>query len=324
VGHAVWLKREDLLHTGAHKINNALGQALLAKRMGKPRIIAETGAGQHGVATATACALLGLDCPVYMGTEDMRRQKPNVQRMLLNGTARRRGRRGGAHPSREAVVGGHPHWVTNVATTHYILGSAVGRHPSRRSCATCSASSATRRGPRFLEACGRLPRRVVDVRRPEDANAIVTIVPLRDDDAVRLIGVEAAGEGLATAVNGAPRSRQAGAAGSCTAPTRRSSGEEGQITEAHSVSAGLDYPGTGPRARPPARLGRAHYVAVTDADALAAFKRVAQLEGIIPALESSHALAWVMANPDGAADALDLVCLSGRGDKDLAEVIGHG
>ena len=322
VGHPVWLKREDLLHTGAHKINNALGQALLAKRMGKKRIIAETGAGQHGVAAATACALLGLDCTVYMGTEDMRRQEPNVQRMLLMGT-RVAAVDAGARTLKEAVSEAIRDWVANVATTHYIIGSAVGPAPFPALVRDLQRIIGDEARAQVLEACGRLPRRVVACVGG-GSNAIGTFVPFVGDDGVDLIGVEAAGDGLATGRHGAPLTvggRGGILHGSYSAIMQD---DEGQITEAHSVSAGLDYPGTGPEHAHLRDLGRAHYVAITDTEALAAYRRVAELEGIIPALESAHALAWVMANPDGAADALDLVCLSGRGDKDLAEVISRG
>ncbi len=260
-GRRILLKREDLLHTGAHKLNNALGQALLAQRMGKRRVIAETGAGQHGVATATACALLGLDCVVYMGTEDMRRQEPNVQRMDLLG-AEVAPVQSGARTLKEAVSEAIRDWVAHVEDTHYVIGSSVGPAPYPAIVRDLQRVIGDEARAQVLEREGRLPSRA----------AI-----LQDD--------------------------------------------EGQILEAHSVSAGLDYPGSGPQHAHLRDTGRARYVAVTDADALAAFRRVTQLEGIIPALESSHALAWVLANA-GPADGLDLVCLSGRGDKDLAEVLG--
>ena len=321
VGHPVWLKREDLLHTGAHKINNALGQALLAKRMGKPRIVAETGAGQHGVATATACALLGLECIVYMGTEDMRRQEPNVRRMELMGTTVA-GVDSGARTLKEAVSEAIRDWVANVGDTHYILGSAVGPAPFPALVRDLQRVIGDEARAQVLEACGRLPNRVIACVGG-GSNAIGTFVPFIEDDGVALIGVEAAGKGLASGAHGAPLTvggRGGILHGSYSAIMQD---EEGQITEAHSISAGLDYPGTGPQHAHLRDLGRAHYVAVTDVDALAAFKRTAELEGIIPALESSHALAWILANPDQGADPLDLVCLSGRGDKDLAEVLAQ-
>jgi tryptophan synthase beta chain len=318
-GRAVYLKREDLNHTGAHKINNALGQGLLAKRMGKQRIIAETGAGQHGVATATACALLGLECVVYMGAEDIRRQQPNVQRMGLLG-ARVEPVDAGARTLKEAVSAAIRDWVANVGDTHYILGSAVGPAPFPvivRDLQRVIGDEARRQ---LLEVEGRLPRRVVACVGG-GSNAIGTFVPFVEDEDVELIGVEAAGEGTDTPRHGAPLTvggRGGVLHGSYSAIMQD---EDGQILEAHSISAGLDYPGTGPEHAWLRDSGRARYEAVTDEDALAAFRRCAELEGIIPALESSHALAWVLANPDDRDDALDLVCLSGRGDKDLAEAL---
>jgi len=295
-GRRILLKREDLLHTGAHKLNNALGQALLTRRMGKPRVIAETGAGQHGVATATACALLGLECVVYMGTEDMRRQEPNVQRMRLLG-AHVAPVEVGARTLKEAVSEAIRDWVTNVETTHYVIGSSVGPAP--------------------------FPVIVRDLQRVigDEARSIGTFVPFLEDAGVELVGVEAAGEGLETGHHGAPLAaggRPGVLHGSLSAILQD---REGQIVEAHSVSAGLDYPGSGPQHAHLRDTGRARYVAVTDDDALAAFRRVTELEGIIPALESAHALAWSLANDGGD---LDLVCLSGRGDKDLAEVLAVG
>jgi tryptophan synthase beta chain len=318
-GRPVFLKREDLNHTGAHKINNALGQGLLALRMGKRRIIAETGAGQHGVATATACALLGLECIVYMGSEDIRRQQPNVQRMELMG-ATVVPVDAGARTLKEAVSAAIRDWVANVQTTHYVLGSAVGPAPFPVIVRDLQRVIGDEARAQLLEAEGRLPRRVVACVGG-GSNAIGTFVPFVDDAGVELIGVEAAGEGIDTPRHGAPLTvggRGGVLHGSFSAIMQD---EDGQILEAHSVSAGLDYPGTGPEHAWLRDSGRARYEAVTDADALAAFRRCAELEGIIPALESSHALAWVLANPDPAEDALDLVCLSGRGDKDLAEVL---
>jgi tryptophan synthase beta chain len=244
VGHAVWLKREDLLHTGAHKINNALGQALLAKRMGKRRSSRRRARASTEVATATACALLGLDCTVYMGTEDMRRQEPNVQRMLLMGT-HVAAVDAGARTLKEAVSEAIRDWVTNVATTHYILGSAVGPAPFPALVRDLQRIIGDEARAQILEACGRLPRRVVACVGG-GSNAIGTFVPFVDDDAVDLIGVEAAGEGLATGRHGAPLT--AGGRGGILHGSYSAimQDEEGQITEAHSVSAGLDYPGTGP------------------------------------------------------------------------------
>ncbi|CAA9538762.1 MAG: Tryptophan synthase beta chain [uncultured Solirubrobacteraceae bacterium] len=321
VGHEVWLKREDLLHTGAHKINNALGQGLLAKRMGKHRIVAETGAGQHGVATATACALLSLECIVYMGTEDMRRQEPNVRRMELMG-ANVVPVELGARTLKEAVSAAIRDWVTNVGDTHYILGSAVGPAPFPALVRDLQRVIGDEARAQILAARGRLPRRVIACVGG-GSNAIGTFVPFLEDEEVDLIGVEGAGEGIASGRHGAPLT--AGGRGGILHGSYSAimQNDEGQITDAYSVSAGLDYPGTGPQHAHLRDIGRAHYVGVGDDAAIAAYRAVARLEGIIPALESSHALAWVMANPDGAGDALDLICLSGRGDKDLAEVLAH-
>ncbi len=316
-GHEIWLKREDLLHTGAHKINNALGQALLARRMGKPRVIAETGAGQHGVATAVACARLGLRCVVYMGTEDMRRQRPNVERMELLG-ATVAPVEDGARTLKEAVSAAIRDWVANVGGTHYIIGSAVGPAPYPALVRDLQRVIGDEARAQILERAGRLPARVVACVGG-GSNAIGTFTPFVEDREVALVGVEAAGEGLGSGRHGAPLTaggRPGVLHGSYSAIMQD---DEGQIAEAHSVSAGLDYPGTGPEHAWLRDSGRAAYVAVDDREALAAFRRVSRLEGIIPALESSHALAWAMA--EGPGD-LDLVCLSGRGDKDLAEVLG--
>ncbi|HWT22806.1 MAG TPA: tryptophan synthase subunit beta [Solirubrobacteraceae bacterium] len=319
VGHPVWLKREDLMHTGSHKLNNALGQCLLARRMGKPRIIAETGAGQHGVATATACALLGLECVVYMGTEDMRRQQPNVQRMRLLG-ATVRGVDAGSRTLKEAVSAAIRDWVANVGDTHYAIGSCVGPAPFPALVRDLQRVIGDEARAELLERSGRLPRRVIACVGG-GSNAIGTFVPFVADDGVELVGVEAAGEGLETGRHGAPLT--VGGRGGVLqgAYSAIMQDEDGQITEAHSVSAGLDYPGSGPEHAWLRDSGRARYDAITDEQAVAAFRRLAELEGIIPALESSHAIAWVLAHPDAGADALDLVCLSGRGDKDLAEVL---
>jgi tryptophan synthase beta chain len=317
-GHPIYLKREDLNHTGAHKINNALGQALLAVRMGKRRIIAETGAGQHGVASATACALLGLECVVYMGTEDMRRQKPNVERMELLG-ARVEAVEAGARTLKEAVSAAIRDWVTNVETTHYIIGSCVGPAPYPALVRDLQRVIGDEARAQVRERCGRLPQRVIACVGG-GSNSIGIFTAFAADAGVELIGVEAAGEGLESGRHGAPLTA-AGLPGVLHgAFSAVMQDEDGQIMEAHSISAGLDYPGTGPEHAWLRDSGRARYVAVTDEEALAAFTRTARLEGIIPALESSHALAWSLAN--GPSD-LDLVCLSGRGDKDLAEVIAH-
>jgi tryptophan synthase beta chain len=315
-GHPIYLKREDLNHTGAHKINNALGQALLAQRMGKRRIIAETGAGQHGVASATACALLGLECVVYMGTEDMRRQRPNVERMMLLG-AQVVGVQAGARTLKEAVSEAIRDWVTNVGTSHYIIGSCVGPAPYPALVRDLQRVIGEEARAQVLERAGRLPQRVIACVGG-GSNSIGVFTGFLDDREVQLIGVEAAGEGVDTGRHGAPLTvggRAGVLHGSYSAVMQD---EDGQILEAHSISAGLDYPGTGPQHAWLRDTGRARYFAVTDEEALAAFGQTARLEGIIPALESSHALAWTHAHPDSE---LDIVCLSGRGDKDLAEVL---
>ncbi|HEX2397445.1 MAG TPA: tryptophan synthase subunit beta [Solirubrobacteraceae bacterium] len=318
IGHAVFLKREDLLHTGAHKLNNALGQALLARRMGKARVIAETGAGQHGVATATACALLGLKCLVYMGTQDMRRQEPNVRRMELLG-ASVAPVEAGARTLKEAVSAAIRDWVANVRTTHYVIGSSVGPAPYPALVRDLQRVIGDEARAQVLAAAGRLPDRVVACVGG-GSNAIGTFLAFLDDPGVELVGVEAGGEGLDSGRHGAPLTaggRPGVLHGSMSAVLQD---DDGQIAEAHSVSAGLDYPGSGPQHAHLRDSGRARYVAVTDAQAVSAFRRLAQLEGIIPALEPAHAVAWLFETP--GAD-LDLVCLSGRGDKDLAEVLGR-
>jgi tryptophan synthase beta chain len=314
-GHPVWLKREDLNHTGAHKINNAIGQCLLARRMGKRRIIAETGAGQHGVASATACALLDLECIVYMGAEDIRRQRPNVERMQLLG-AEVIAVKAGARTLKEAVSAAIRDWVANVATTHYVIGSAVGPAPFPaivRDLQRCIGDEAR---AQILEKAGRLPARVIACVGG-GSNAIGTFIPFREDEEVELVGVEAAGDGLDTGRHGAPLT--AGGRGGVLHGSYSAimQDDEGQILEAHSISAGLDYPGSGPEHAWLRDSGRARYVAIGDDEALAAFRTMAELEGIIPALESAHAIAWALANPG----EMDLICLSGRGDKDLAEVL---
>jgi tryptophan synthase beta chain len=317
-GRTILLKREDLNHTGAHKINNALGQALLARRMGKRRVIAETGAGQHGVATATACALLDLECLVYMGAEDIRRQRPNVQRMELLG-ATVRPVEAGARTLKEAVSEAIRDWVANVASTHYIIGSSVGPAPYPVIVRDLQRVIGDEARAQALEAEGRLPDRVIACVGG-GSNAIGTFVPFVDDAEVELVGVEAGGAGLTSGRHGAPLTVSGPAGvlhGSLSAVLQD---EMGQILEAHSVSAGLDYPGSGPEHAWLRDLGRARYVAVSDEDALRTFRLVTRLEGIIPALETAHALHLALQPADSA---LDLVCLSGRGDKDLAEVLGE-
>ncbi len=315
-GHPIYLKREDLNHTGAHKINNAIGQGLLARRMGKRRIIAETGAGQHGVAAATACALLDLECIVYMGTEDMRRQRPNVERMELLG-ARVEPVQAGARTLKEAVSAAIRDWVTNVATTHYIIGSCVGPAPYPVIVRDLQRVIGDEARAQILERAGRLPQRVIACVGG-GSNAIGIFIPFVDDAEVELVGVEAAGAGIDTGRHGAPLTVGGLPGVLHGAFSAVMQDEDGQILEAHSISAGLDYPGTGPEHAWLRDCGRARYVAVTDGEALAAFARTARLEGIIPALESSHALAWTLAH---GPSELDVVCLSGRGDKDLAEAL---
>ena len=319
VGHAVYLKREDLNHTGSHKLNNALGQTLLAERMGKTRIIAETGAGQHGVATATACALFGLECVVYMGVADTLRQRPNVQRMELLG-ASVRAVDAGAQTLKEATSEAIRDWVTNVETTHYVIGSVVGPAPYPSLVRDLQRVIGDEAREQILAQAGRLPARVVACVGG-GSNAIGTFTAFIDDEDVELVGVEAAGEGIETGRHGAPLTVGGRAGilhGSRSAVMQDS---DGQIVEAHSVSAGLDYPGAGPQHAFLRDSGRARYVAVTDDQALSAFRLLSRLEGIIPALETAHALAWLVADREGE---LDLVCLSGRGDKDLAEVLRDG
>jgi tryptophan synthase beta chain len=316
VGCRVYLKREDLAHTGAHKINNAVGQALLAKRMGKPRVIAETGAGQHGVAAATACALLGLECVVYMGTEDMRRQAPNVERMRLLG-AEVAPVEAGARTLKEAVSAAIRDWVTNVATTHYIIGSAVGPAPYPALVRDLQRVIGDEIHEQALAAESSLPARVIACVGG-GSNAIGTFTPFLEDPGVELIGIEAGGEGIESGRHGA--SLLAGKTGVLHgALSSVLADDDGQILEAHSVSAGLDYPGVGPEHAHLRDSGRARYEAVTDAEALAAFRELAELEGIIPALEPAHAIAWLLKNP--GESGYDVLTLSGRGDKDLAEVV---
>jgi tryptophan synthase beta chain len=318
-GRELWLKREDLNHTGSHKINNALGQALLARRMGKQRIIAETGAGQHGVASATACALMGLECIVYMGAEDVRRQAPNVQRMELLG-ATVVPVEAGARTLKEAVSEAIRDWVTNVGTTHYIIGSAVGPAPYPAIVRELQRRIGDESRAQMLEQADRLPARVIACVGG-GSNAIGMFAGFVDDPGVELVGVEAAGEGIETGRHGAPLTvggRPGVLHGALSALLQDA---EGQISEAHSISAGLDYPGSGPEHAWLRDSGRASYVAVGDSDALDAFRRVTRLEGIIPALETAHAFHYALSAPTDSD--CDLLCLSGRGDKDLAEVLAQ-
>ncbi|MDP6605351.1 MAG: tryptophan synthase subunit beta [Dehalococcoidia bacterium] len=313
---AVYLKREDLAHTGAHKINAALGQALLAKRMGKPRIVAETGAGQHGVATATVCALLGLECVVYMGAEDVRRQALNVFRMKLLG-AEVITVESGSRTLKDAINEAIRDWVTNVHTTHYLLGSVVGPHPYPLMVREFQAVIGVEAREQILEAAGRLPSIAVACVGG-GSNAMGLFHPFIDDD-VRLIGVEAAGEGM-DGLHAAPLA--AGRPGVLHGSRSYLLQDEGgQVLEAHSISAGLDYPGVGPEHSWLKESGRAEYVTVTDAEALEGFQALCETEGIIPALESSHAIVHLAKLlPELKSDDLVLLNLSGRGDKDMETV----
>lgn len=319
VGARIWLKREDLCHTGAHKVNNTIGQVLLAKRMGKSRIIAETGAGQHGVATATACALMGLPCEVYMGTEDVRRQAPNVRRMELLG-ARVHSVSAGSATLKDAMNEALRDWVTNVRTTHYCVGSVAGPHPYPMIVRDFQSVIGREARRQMLQQAGTLPDAVVACVGG-GSNAIGIFAAFMDDASVRLVGVEAAGEGIETGRHAAPLN--AGGVGVLHgAKSYVLQTPDGQILEAHSISAGLDYPGVGPEHAWLKDTGRAQYVAVTDEAALDAFLQLCRTEGIIPALETSHAIAYlpVLAQQLGR-DANILVSLSGRGDKDLETVL---
>ena len=318
-GHpSVYLKREDLNHTGAHKINNTIGQALLAIRMGKRRIIAETGAGQHGVATATACALFDLECIVYMGEEDVERQALNVYRMKLLG-AEVRAVGSGTRTLKDATNEAIRDWVTSVETTHYIIGSVVGPDPFPRMVRDFQAVIGRETREQILEITGRLPSAVFACVGG-GSNAIGIFDSFLSDKEVRLIGVEAAGTGIETGQHAA--SLAVGKPGVLHGSfSYLLQDEDGQVSPAHSVAAGLDYPGVGPEHSYLKDIGRAEYTAVTDQDALDAFHRLAELEGIIPALESAHAIAYVL---EVAAkyrnDGPVVVCLSGRGDKDVSHV----
>jgi tryptophan synthase beta chain len=306
-GKRLYLKREDLLHTGAHKLNNGLGQALLAVRLGKQRIVAETGAGQHGVAAATVCARFGLECVVYMGAEDMRRQRPNVERMGLLG-AEVRPVEFGTRTLREATSEAIRDWITNVETTHYLIGSCVGPHPYPEIVRELQSVIGREARKQMLEAEGRLPE-VALACVGGGSNAIGLFSGLLDDD-VRLVGVEAGG---AASLGSGRTAVLHGSRSSVLAD------EDGQVLDAESISAGLDYPGSGPEHAFLRDSGRAEYLTATDDEALDAFRRLARTEGILPALEPAHALARV----SGLAEQLVLVCLSGRGDKDLEEVLAR-
>jgi tryptophan synthase beta chain len=314
----LFFKREDLNHTGAHKINNTIGQALLARRMGKRRIIAETGAGQHGVATATACALFDLDCVVYMGAEDVQRQALNVFRMELLG-AEVRPVESGTRTLKDATNEAIRDWVTNVDDTHYIIGSVVGPDPFPRMVRDFQAVIGVEAREQMLEHFGGLPAAVVACVGG-GSNAMGIFQAFREDASVELVGVEAAGEGLDSGRHSA--SLAAGRPGVLHGSlSYLLQDDDGQVAPAHSVSAGLDYPGVGPEHAFLKDSGRARYISVTDEQALEAFHTTSRLEGIIPALESAHAIAFVLAEGATYADrGAILVCLSGRGDKDVAHV----
>jgi tryptophan synthase beta chain len=306
-GKRLYLKREDLLHTGAHKLNNALGQALLAQRLGKHRIVAETGAGQHGVATATVCARFGFECVVYMGAEDMRRQRPNVERMRLLG-AEVRPVEFGTRTLKEATSEAIRDWIATVETTHYLIGSCVGPHPYPEIVGELQSVIGREARAQILEAEARLPEIAVACVGG-GSNAIGLFAGFLDDE-VRLVGVEARG---AASLGTGRTAVLHGSRSSVLAD------EDGQVLDAESISAGLDYPGSGPEHAFLRDSGRAEYVTATDDEALAAFKRLARTEGILPALEPAHALARVAE----LEERLVLVCLSGRGDKDLDQVLSR-
>ena len=322
VGARVLLKREDLNHTGAHKINNTVGQVLLARRMGKRRIIAETGAGQHGVATATVCARFGLQCRVYMGEEDMRRQSLNVFRMRLLG-AEVVPVTSGTRTLKDATSEAIRDWVTNVNDTHYIIGSVVGPAPYPRMVRDLQAIIGVEARAQVLERTGRLPSTVVACVGG-GSNAMGAFYAFVPDAGVELVGVEAAGEGLDTERHSASLTR--GVPGVLHgALSYLLQDESGQVHPAHSVSAGLDYPGVGPEHSFLKDSGRATYVSVTDEEALSGFMTLSRMEGIIPALETAHAVAWVERERDRwTTSDVVLLCVSGRGDKDVVQVMEMG
>jgi tryptophan synthase beta chain len=317
-GARIYLKREDLNHTGAHKVNNTVGQALLARRMGKKRVIAETGAGQHGVATATVAALFGMDCEVFMGTVDMRRQALNVFRMKLLGS-RVTGVTSGTATLKDAMNEAIRQWVTRVRDTFYIIGTVAGPHPYPAMVRDFQAVIGRETREQILQAEGRLPD-VAVACIGGGSNAMGLFHPFLEDRTVRLVGVEAAGLGVETGKHAA--SIGAGRVGVLHGnKTFLLQNEAGQIDHAHSISAGLDYPGVGPEHAHLHQLGRAEYVSATDNEALDAFRLLTELEGIIPALESSHAVAHVMKlAPTLSRESIITVCLSGRGDKDIHTV----
>ncbi|MGE4577923.1 MAG: tryptophan synthase subunit beta [Desulfuromonadales bacterium] len=322
-GAKIYLKREDLNHTGAHKVNNTVGQALLARRMGKKKVIAETGAGQHGVATATVAALFGLECEVFMGTEDIRRQALNVFRMKLLG-AKVHGVTSGTATLKDAMNDALRHWVTHVRDTFYIIGTVAGPHPYPQIVRDFQAVIGRETREQIMAAEGRLPDIAVACIGG-GSNAMGLFYPFVEDKEVRLVGVEAAGLGVDTDKHAA--SISAGSVGVLHGnKTFLLQDDHGQIQHAHSISAGLDYPGVGPEHAHLHALGRAEYVSITDQEALESFRLLTELEGIIPALESSHAIAQVVKMaPSLPREALIVVCLSGRGDKDIhtvAEAMG--
>lgn len=322
-GAKIYLKREDLNHTGAHKVNNTVGQILLARRMGKRKVIAETGAGQHGVATATVAALFGMQCDIFMGTEDIRRQALNVFRMKLLG-ATVHDVTSGTATLKDAMNEALRYWVTHVRDTFYVIGTVAGPHPYPQMVRDFQAVIGQEAKAQVLEVEGRLPD-VAVACIGGGSNAMGLFYPFVNDQTVRLVGVEAAGLGVATGKHAA--SISAGRVGVLHGnKTYLLQDADGQIQHAHSVSAGLDYPGVGPEHAYLKDLGRAEYVSVTDDEALAAFRMLTEMEGIIPALESAHAIAYLLKlAPELPTDAIILVCLSGRGDKDIhtvAEAMG--
>jgi tryptophan synthase beta chain len=318
-GAQIYLKREDLNHTGAHKVNNCIGQALLAKRMGKPRIIAETGAGQHGVATATVAARMGLECVVYMGSEDVKRQAPNVYRMKLLG-ATVVPVESGSKTLKDALNEAMRDWVTNIETTFYIIGTVAGPHPYPMMVRDFQSIIGREARQQMPELVGRQPDAVIACVGG-GSNAMGIFYPYIDDQDVRLIGVEAAGHGMETGRHAAPLTANSPVGVLHGNRTYLMQDADGQIIETHSISAGLDYPGVGPEHAWLKDIHRAEYVAVTDDEAMQAFNTLCRMEGIIPALESSHALAYAAKlAPTMSKDKVLLINLSGRGDKDINTV----
>lgn len=317
-GGKIYLKREDLNHTGAHKINNAIGQVLLAKKMGKNKIVAETGAGQHGVATATAAALFGMDCIIFMGEVDVKRQELNVFRMELLG-AKVESVTSGSKTLKDAVNEALRYWVANVEDTHYVMGSVLGPHPFPQIVRDYQSVIGNEAKRQYLEAEGKLPE-IAMACVGGGSNAMGLFYPFADEEKVRLIGVEAAGKGLDTKEHAASiNNDKIGVLHGCKMYLLQD--DDGQVLEAFSISAGLDYPGIGPEHSYLHHSGRAEYASVTDDEAVAAFHLLSQLEGIIPALESSHAIAHALkVAPELNKDQGMIICLSGRGDKDVAQI----